>query len=539
MNEKLLEDKEFSQNKLHLIHLSNLLKNDMSYQKILILLFTLSTIISCLTIVIYPTQKNLPDYKCLNENETTLLNENKFSYTKTITDKKCVELYCNKNSDENIQNFSIIQIDLSSVTNFVTIYDAFCDYDYFFANLNFLINLGRIFGCTLLAYITDKYGRLIAFKIHIYISIFAYIGIFIFESRAFFYLFNFFTACSMHFYYLLCVIAHEMMTQKTFSAFSSFMGIVFSLNGLLCMVSMIYVKSVYFIYLYVLIFVIAITYLANKYLIETFDFSIKMNLFEECFKDIKYLNKILNIDIKKSPKNYQILKTLENYIYSTDTSKKSSISSRADFFKEKSLEKKGKKFYTEDSGIFGPYKILFRTRELLFKFFLVLINMVVIFTIYYGPLYNIEYIMDDIYLATLLIYLSESLGLIFAGFVLQYYGRKKIIVIGYLINLLIYFALCIFDLEYLKIVLIFFAFMTTSISATTNIIFINESFNVEVKNSVVSLSVNISCVFLMFLPYILRLLPNIFILFFTVCIFGLMAIYQMKETLKKENSCDF
>jgi hypothetical protein len=260
MNETLLVQTKQESKKEAFSELSKFFILNEKYQKLIFFIFSLTIYTTSLVIVNFPSQKALPDYKCIEKNAINT-NGNKKEFTTDITDitslphfkiikdKSCIIKYCQKDNQNQSQldkenkedfimpkkEFTGIAVDYTTITNFVTVYDAFCDYEDFFGNLNFLINFCRIIGNTLMGYLSDKYGRKLSYFLHLYIMIFFYFCIFFFQSREFFYLFIIFTSINIQFFQLLQVYSNETMPQVNFSYYSSLSSVIYTINGLICM----------------------------------------------------------------------------------------------------------------------------------------------------------------------------------------------------------------------------------------------------------------------------------------------------------------
>ena len=185
------------------------------YQKKLFLIYSIATFISCLAFTMLPSQKNLPEFICLDINtENDLLEPfdffpflnleelhysqkekiyekyanlfypkiNNFQKLKIVKNKECINKYCSNFNIKKLENNKIkilnnsekiiytkILVNYDSLKNYVTNYDSFCDYDEFFGFLTTMFIFWKIIGSLFFSYISDKYGRLISFKIMIYI----------------------------------------------------------------------------------------------------------------------------------------------------------------------------------------------------------------------------------------------------------------------------------------------------------------------------------------------------------------------------------
>jgi len=312
MNERLLIQTKQESKKETFTELSKFFILNEKYQKLLFFIFSITIYTTSLVIVNFPSQKALPDYTCIkkdNKFPTDITHITSLPKYKIITDKACIIKHCHKNKDKIVneseiiaKEFTGIAVDYTTIRNFVTVYDAFCDYEDFFINLNTLINFCRIIGNSLMGYLADKYGRKLSYFLHLYIMLLFYFGIFFFDSRAFFYLFIIFTSINIQFFQLLQVYSNETMPQLNFSYYSSLSSIIYTINGLICMLVMVFLKNFYLIYFIQLIFVISTYYLSNKYVKETLPFLIKKEKYNICLDNMKNLNEKLNLELNENSK---------------------------------------------------------------------------------------------------------------------------------------------------------------------------------------------------------------------------------------------
>lgn len=548
MNEVLLI-KTKTESKVEILsNLSNFFILNQKYQKLLFITFSIAIYTTSLVMVNFPSQKTIPDYKCIEKSEekNSLNNLKEFLNLpkhKIIKEKSCIRKYCNsKKSPNSKTEFTGIIVDYTTITNFITIFDAFCDYDDFFMNLNFLINFFRIIGNTLMGYLSDQYGRKISYYLHYYIMIFFYIGIFFISNRIFFYLFVIFTSINIQFFQLLQIYSNETMTQKNFSLYSSMSSVIYTVNGLVCMLVMVFMKNVYFIYFIQLNFVLLSFILSRRYVKETFPFLIKKKKFERCLNDIKELNVNLDLKIKEDAKFNKILNEAEEIISKEKYKKKQIYSDfkspyltenadeETDFSKDLNIKGKPKR----KNSFFGPFEIIFSSKENLYKLGKFLILFLSIFMIYYGCTFNVEIIFDNIYIATAIFFSAEFLGQFICCYTLPYSGRISSMKICFGLSAIIFLLISLMGDEYvtLKLILFYFGILLISFNLTVIYILTTESFEVEIKNTVMSLLTNISCVFLMIFPKIIKIFPNISIIFSLSCLLSFYVLGDIKETYK-------
>lgn len=551
-------------------NLSTFFQTNFKYQSILFFTFLIAIYTASLVVVSYPPQKIIPKFKCITDIKNSSISVDPI-FNKIITDEKCIRKYCNEKSKKlikNSENFEAILVDYNSLTNFITIFDAFCDYDEFFFNLNFLINFGRIIGGPFLSYIADISGRRIILFTHIYIMIISYLLIFLINIRIFFYIFFFITSMNRHLYSFLQVYSNETMSQKTFSLYAAFSACIYTSSGIICMLIMYYVKNVYFIYLIQLISVLLYFSLSLRYVKETFPYSIKWNLFEKCFIDMKNINSSLNLGIEKNPKyssDFKKVEKLVNFkndkknnhknsdkekvnlpikIYNTDEIVYSKYLNNnvidntkfddTDFSNKNHLLNKKR---TDNENTIenkkNPFKIIFTERKNLILFFKFLILFFTIFMIYYGCIFNIEILFSDINSSTIILFVGEFIGEFSCGYILRNYERIKSIKISFIISGVIFFIITLIENEAIKIILFFIAIIFFSYNYIAIHVLSAETFDVEIKNTMINILSNSSCVFLIFFPSLIKYLPDVFLLFAISCLLSAFVLGGIKETFKR------
>jgi MFS family permease len=599
-NNLLLKEKESEEHKQILLTLTEKFKNHNKYQNILFIIYVLASYYCGFILVIYPTQKNLPEYKCLDSpitNNTFPNNKNYIKNFQIFKDKKCINKYC----DFSLGNFTSIAVDTKSLLNFITINDSFCNFEDFFILINFLINFGKIIGSLSFSYISDKYGRLYTYKLNIYLAVFFYLGIFIFDSKFFFYCVIFFTGMNVNLFHLLMALSSEMMNSDNFSLFSAVMGVMFAFAGILNIALMYIFKNVYFIFFIQLIIVLIILYYSDTYIKESFPFIIlKKKDYNQCLNDMLELNKSCRMELLDDPKYSQMFNKVANFIknetnennnfnleknnntkntvdtininYNINTDfdlkkktnqnstknlmenlpkdydynynynkKRESFNSIKSYFIQSSPINIIKKKNNNDcktlmQTIFGPFKEIFENKKYTYEFLYMFPLFVTVNGNYFGQLLNIEKIAQNVYLGSLLLFIAEAIGEASIGYFLRFTERKKILTYVFLFSTINYSIVAFLNESLLSYFLIFLGNIATASLYITVYVFGVETFDVEVKNSMISLMNNSYCIYLMFLPYILKIIPNIFILFASCSFICYIIVPTFDETLKTSNS---
>lgn len=282
---------------------------------------------------------------------------------KVINDEKCIIKYClneekdrpniserpntnsNRNNNNNIDNDKInnndyylnknrkkLIVNYDSIRNYITEYDAFCDYDEFFNSLSTMITIGRIIGSLVFSYISDKYGRLLAFKTSLYIMFFSYVLILVFKSRFVLYIFHLASSLGISLSLVIVCMGSENMEQKNFNILNSLISALFSLSGLVCVSVMFLFRNYLLIYYVQIMLMLVLLNYANYYILESFSFFLLKESYEECLQNILYLNQINDSNLENDFILNRKLIRLEKFV---DKLKHSRAGS--DYFKPKKL----------------------------------------------------------------------------------------------------------------------------------------------------------------------------------------------------------
>lgn len=696
-----LSEKDIKEHKELIKKISHKVISTDKYQKILFMLFSIASYACFLCITSYPTQKTLPEFICLNINQEnkmyrahgidplnnididmdkipTAKRNNLYSSLanlfnppisdykkiKIIKSEQCILNYCYPNEHQikyhknenaintnskasvqaekagsmNVNSYVKIIANYESLINWVTNYDAFCDYEEFFNYISVLINIARIIGSVVFSYVCDKLGRLVVFRQSVYQLLVFYLLILVFNSRSFFYIFIIIVTMNVNLYFAIVVMSSEMMGRKYFSILNSIISALFSTSGLLSLFVMVMLKN-YFYFLYLqLIIISAIVYFLHYYIIETFAFSLANNKFEESLNNIYHLNRVLDLKIEddksvandlsklkifikkyySSQQPEQIITDKEecqeyelNYLnckqktvsapkchvqailplQSPTTSIYHSKKNLLDFgnandfchnnqlftiiysdgidlnkkllsspYKKLSIKnEKNKNAYaninSDNNGItttnvnksektdnffdvlssymnliFGPYFKIFMNKENIFTFLKFLPAYITVNLIYYGQLFYIEKISENVYLGIFIIYSSEITGDLLLTLYLHKTERKKAIYYCCILCAILYFIAHLFDHDILRMIMIFLGCIVLSFMYIVVYVIGAETFEIEIKTTMSSLLTNISCVALICFPYFVNAFGGIFFVFSLLCLITLSVNGYLKET---------
>ena len=154
---------------------------------------------------------------------------------------------------------------------------------------------------------------------------------------------------------------------------------------------------------------------------------------------------------------------------------------------------------------------------------------------YYGPLFNIELITENVYAGTTALFLGGSVGELLCGYYMQNNKRIETMKIGYVILCASNFLLIFIHDGPFKFIFVLIVFLITSFVFVTTYILTVESLEIEVKNSMLTLLSNSAALWLMILPYLVKIVPDIFYLFSGTCFISFFLVGTLKETYKNSD----
>jgi len=638
MTESELNKIEIQEQRELFIEVSNKLIYFEKYQIILCIFFSLATYSSVLMSTIYPSQKNLPEYICLttSQNEKILndlgyntvidfdnspkdsiikiyshyssLFRNIIKNTdnlKIVRDETCIIKYCSnsneisiklknnivneenslnieklineKNNSTNLKNhisFEMILLNYDNLRNFITEYDAFCDSDIFWENSQRLINFGKMCGNIFFGFISDKYGRLKAYNLLLYSFLISYSLIFIFRFRIFFYIFTLVTSSCYYIYMLSIIMASELMTPEYNGLLNTSLSFIFSISGILCISFMYIFNDFYYIFLLQTIVIYGLFYFSKFYILETFSFYIKKNLFFKALKNINYLDKLFDLKMRENEIYKRKIEKMEAFVKKNFSTKEenienlknnsnkdyteSNLKNKIDLIKKDCFLKSDhkhkinsnnqelliknykseispsqedyslKKFYYLNM-ILGPYYDIFSSTRQIKIFFKFLPIFLCVYFIYFGQLFNIDNLDDDVYLASLVMFFSEILGEIISLVYITKFERKTLLY-GTTLLTGCFYLLGFFFQNYKLIRLFSISGGTTLVSVAFIVLylFLGENTDVEIKSSMISI-LNILCMILLFfVPDIIYWFKNLYALFAISCFSSIFLSNLMK-----------
>ncbi len=158
--------------------------------------------------------------------------------------------------------------------------------------------------------------------------------------------------------------------------------------------------------------------------------------------------------------------------------------------------------------------------------------------VFYGQVLNVEKMNGNIYFNSFIIYTAEMISEISAGYFLQNYGRRQMIIACFGLSTFFCFFLNIIEIfggsRVFFTIFIFANSFFISITFVVIYVYSAEIFDSNVKSTMVSLLINLSNVFLLLSPYLIAKFTSPFGLF---CILSLCAClngFILKETKMEE-----
>lgn len=532
------------------------------YQKYLFVLFCMSAFLCCVLITSFALQKDIPDHYCLNkiefeddlENKYLEFKKNNKNY-KIINDEKCIEQMCFKKEElgegleihnkiilnhehtNNLPSTTVLVIDKKSIINFVTLLDVVCNMESFFGIMTQMLFLGRILGNFVFSYISDKYGRLICFKIQFYSLFICYLIYYFVRIDIIYIIVTLLVSGFVNIYNLVTAMSTEMMSQKMYSLLNGFLGASFTTTGLLCIIVFYYFKNfniMIYIHFFITSFVIYAVY--TDFLTETPIFLLDQGNYSHLNKVIKHIATIndtlksANIEsrlqeLREYRNLHQIKSKTDEFFTPTHTPKKLSITNS---------QLSNNKPSSMMENLFGPYLIAFKSKETTIVFFKLLFIFLTMHFVFFGQVLNVEKMNGNIYFNSFIMYLAEIISEISGGYFLQTYGRRKMLIWCFGMSAFFCFILNIIertgDFRILFTIFIFANSFFISMTFTVVYVYSAEIFDSKIKSTMNSLLINLSNIFLLVSPYLISKFASPFALFFILSLGACLNGFVLKET---------
>jgi MFS family permease len=482
------------------------------YQKILSILFCLTTLFCCLILTSMPVQKEYPSHSCISREE---LNSTKYNYIinnkeqfKIYDDQKCISKLCSRNQ--------ILIVDFYSIRNFITELDIVCDFEDFYLRSTQMIFFGRIVGNIIFSYISDKFGRFKSYKIQFYLLLGSYITMLLIKNQFVYLLVCFVTSGCFNIYNLASAMSTETMNLSMYSLVNGLIGAFYSLSGFLNIFVLYFFHNFPYLIMMNILIGCIVGYLMINYMTETPHFLLaKKNYYQlnNVIVKIAEINETLdNKEVKRK------FKAINNFLISQKFN--SDNLTQVENF--------------EIKEILGPYKTAFRSKTTTFTFIKLMIPFAAMFVIYFGQALNVEKMNGSIYFNSLMIYSGEIIAEISSGIFLKLYKRKFLMIGAYACSFVL--LLFMITLYFFKI----FAFLQTilllantffiSVLFTVLYVYAAEIFDTSVKSTMISVLVNFSNLLLLFSPYMIDSFSSPLILFAIFSGLGAFNSYFLIET---------
>ena len=538
------------------------------YQRLLFRVFCMAAFLCCLLLTSFPLQKDIPEHYCVNKQDFVDNSEGKFNIYKAdskrfsiITETQCVEQICfkkeeigegveshnkmveNQITDEKLNpRNTVLIVDNKSVTNFVTELNVICKMESFFGTMTQMLFLGRIIGNFVFAYVSDKYGRLICFKLQVYTIVVCHLIFFFVKVDWVYILVALVASGCLNTYNLVSAMSTEMMSQKMYSLLNGLLGASFTLTGLIDIVVLYFLKNWNILLLLHFLVSGVVVYAMTYYLTETPIFLLDQGNYRELSETIKKMatvnetyesqNVKNRLDALKEFRNINKIKSkTEGFFNSLSAEFASAYSSR----RGSAVSKKPENFI---ESISGPYMIAFKSKETSTQFLKILFVYLTMNFVFYGQVLNVEKMNGNIYFNSFIIYTAEIISEISAGYFLQNYGRRQMIIACFGLSTFFCFLLNIIEISggspVFFTMFIFLNSFFISITFVVIYVYSAELFDSNVKSTMVSLLVNLSNVFLLTSPYLIAQFTSPFGLFCILSLGACLNGFILKETKLEE-----
>ncbi len=194
-----------------------------------------------------------------------------------------------------------------------------------------------------------------------------------------------------------------------------------------------------------------------------------------------------------------------------------------------SQEKYSQKISYYIKVILGPYYDIFSSPRHIKSLFRFLPNFLCINFVYFGLLFNIEVVYDDIYIASLVVFFSEIFGEIISFIILTKFERKTLLNGTILLTGCFYlFGFFFQNYEIIRLFTILGGTILISVAYIALYLYVAENSDVKIKSSIFSILNILSMLLLFFFPDIFHLFKDLFALFAISCFSSLFLTYLIK-----------
>jgi len=482
------------------------------YQKVIFFILILTSLNSCLMVLVLGLHKDLPDLFCYNKH--TFLDDPFDVYKKfknntqfdIIYDEACIDLYC-EGASEN-KGFSILVVDNYSKMNFITKLKVLCYNESFFNKFAMIGFIGKTILPSLLSYFTDRYGRFPMYYFNIISIIFGYIILFFTKDITTTYIVGFCLFGLFQQTYLCGLIGSEFMNKNYSHLLTGVNAAAFSIEGAFAVAFMYFFENWDVLLIVNIASLIFALLLSIKYIRETPPWLLS----EKRYRQLEAETLVVAKFNKTEDEYYRVL----NIINKTKIN-------HEEYF-EAIATKEG--FI---SNFFGPYIPLFGTKLMIINMSKLTVIFVSSNIIYFGIILNVEKLGEkNIHRNLLMIFAGEIVSEIAAGVILQKFQIKQILYFGYGITAITCY-LCVFIEEPILLLVAAFTISLAFVACWSHVL---ENFDPNVKSSVLSMLMNFGSLGVAMSPYLIQIFPTAFTLFGTLSIVSLGFSYLL-EVKKK------
>jgi MFS family permease len=509
LNSKILDSHENNLLNPDILHHKYLEAIDVSglkgkYQLIVFALLSLINFCCNLILTAFPIQKQLPSYICLAELEShSNLNFNHFN--KHVTDEACIRKFC---GDSNSQ----LIVDYTSIRNFVTKLDVFCNVEEFSSNFTRSIFFSRIFATLFFSYITDIYGRKKTFFFIAYCLVISNLGFLYFNSASLYLFVGFLSNMCKSFYNLVILIGVETMCSEYYSVLTGILGFLYAS----CSFTNIFIMSVFNDWHVILYFHLFLNfvglYFSYKYIVETPKYLLSTHRYDE-------LDRAL---IKISESNGR-RPDLDIMLANIKEIKINNCRIKIDVVKNN--------IYENIKKIILPYHKIYHDKNEFHYVLLMMIPYTSMHIIYFLLILNLDKLPGNLLTNSTAIYSAEVLSTLVGGYLAKNYKRRTL--------LFVFFSSCLFFLLLLPLVLNYkflllitlfcISYSVCTVYIPTNLLSA-ELFEVTTRSTATGILLIVANLSIMFGDVLIYVFYSQFILFVFCASLSILAIFKIPET---------
>ncbi len=508
------------------------------YQKLLMMVFLISSFVGYFLITLVPMMKELPSYQCFNhedfEEEIEYLQYKNNDRYQIIKDEQCINNYCSvKNTKSELP--WILVADLKSQTNFISGFQKFCKVDEFFGTITQFHSIGRLCGMFTFSYLSDQYGRILAYKGQLILLLTSIVLLGMANNEFFFILSVIFNGAGSHIFVVTIVICSEVMDQKMFSIYNGIINAIFPLSGIFNVIVYCITRNWYYCLVVCFFALIFSVFLGNKLILESPSFLLSKKRYECLNNNIELISEIngtkitaieglrqmqLKFNLPLTPKSNT---NDPDYRRKTIKGKQSSLKELIKFPLDGET-----KYSRKLKEILGPYYVIFSQRLTALRMCACCLIFFNLFFMYFGLLYNLDKIEGNIYFHSLIVYISEMVSELLSGYLLSRYKRINLIVYSNIPCIICSLILIYCEGFISELALFSFAFFV-SIAFVVVVCYTAELFEPSIRSTATSIGLSLGVFSLIVMPYLLKI-ASPFKIFIVMIFINFIVLRYMKET---------